>query len=60
MADNTKTLKMWQEAAAETKDCLPLETLERMMDNNSRRCESRGAPGWLRALPDRTGHAEEL
>ena len=35
MADNTKTLKMWQEAAAETKDCLPLETLERMMDNNS-------------------------
>ena len=36
MADNTKTVKMWQEAAAETKDCLPLETLERMMDNTSR------------------------
>jgi hypothetical protein len=36
MADNTKTLKMWQEAAAETKDCLPLETLERMVDNTSR------------------------
>ena len=35
MADNTKTLKMWQEAAAETKECLPLETLERMMDNSS-------------------------
>ena len=35
MADNTKTLKMWQEAAAETKDCLPLETLERMVDNLS-------------------------
>lgn len=36
MADNTKTAKMWQEAAAETKDCLPLEVLERMMDNASR------------------------
>ena len=36
MADNTKTLKMWQEAAAETKECLPLETLERMVDNTSR------------------------
>jgi len=36
MADNTKTLKMWQEAAAETKDCLPLETLERMIDNPAR------------------------
>ncbi len=36
MADNTKTAKMWQEAAAETKDCLPLETLERMVDNTSR------------------------
>src|SRR6478672_12606691 len=35
MADNTKTLKMWQEAAAETKECLPLEVLERMVDNNS-------------------------
>lgn len=36
MADNTKTIKMWQEAAAETKECLPLETLERMMDTPSR------------------------
>lgn len=36
MADNTKTAKMWQEAAAATKECLPLETLERMMDNTSR------------------------
>jgi hypothetical protein len=36
MADNTKTLKMWQEAAAETKECLPLETLERMVENPSR------------------------
>ena len=36
MADNTKTAKMWQEAAAATKDCLPLETLERMVDNTSR------------------------
>jgi hypothetical protein len=35
MAENTKTLKMWQEAAAETKECLPLETLERMVDNTS-------------------------
>lgn len=36
MADNTNTAKIWQEAAAETKDCLPLETLEQMMDNRSR------------------------
>ena len=36
MADNTKTAKIWQEAAAATKECLPLETLERMMDNPSR------------------------
>ena len=36
MADNTKTAKMWQEAAAATKECLPLEVLERMMDNASR------------------------
>jgi hypothetical protein len=35
MADNTKTVKMWQEAAAETKECLPLEVLERMMENPS-------------------------
>ena len=36
MADNTNTAKMWQEAAAETKDCLPLEVLEQMMDNTPR------------------------
>jgi hypothetical protein len=36
MADNTKTAKMWQEAAAATKDCLPLEVLERLADNTSR------------------------
>lgn len=36
MADNTKTAKMWQEAAAATKECLPLETLERIADNTSR------------------------
>jgi hypothetical protein len=36
MADKTNTTKIWQEAAAETKDCLPLEALERMIDNNSR------------------------
>jgi len=35
MADNTNIAKIWQEAAAATKDCLPLETLERMMDNSS-------------------------
>ena len=35
MADNTQTAKIWQEAAAATKDCLPLETLERMLDNTS-------------------------
>jgi hypothetical protein len=35
MADNTKTAKMWQEAAAETKECLPLEVLERMIENPS-------------------------
>jgi hypothetical protein len=36
MADNTKTAKIWQEAAAATKDCLPLETLEQIADNTSR------------------------
>jgi len=35
MADNTKTAKIWQEAAAATKECLPLEVLERMMENPS-------------------------
>lgn len=36
MADNTNTAKIWQEAAAETKDCLPLEVLEQLADNTSR------------------------
>ncbi len=36
MADNTQTAKIWQQAAAATKDCLPLETLEQMMDKTSR------------------------
>jgi hypothetical protein len=35
MADNTKTTKIWQEAVAATKDCLPLETLERIMQGAS-------------------------
>jgi hypothetical protein len=35
MADNTQTAKIWQEAAAATKDCLSLETLERMLDNKA-------------------------
>ena len=35
MADKTNTVKMWQEAAAATKDCLPLEVLERMTKNVS-------------------------
>ncbi|HEV8491540.1 MAG TPA: hypothetical protein VGR76_04685 [Candidatus Angelobacter sp.] len=35
MADNTKTAKMWQEAASATAECLPLEVLERMTENAS-------------------------
>jgi hypothetical protein len=35
MADKTNTVKMWQEAVAATKECLPLEVLERMMENSS-------------------------
>jgi len=35
MADNTKTVKMWQEAASATEECLPLEVLERMTENAS-------------------------
>jgi hypothetical protein len=35
MADNTKTAKMWQEAASATAECLPLEVLERMTENGS-------------------------
>jgi len=36
MADNTKTVKMWQDAASATAECLPLEVLEQMADNTSR------------------------
>jgi hypothetical protein len=36
MADNTQTAKLWQEAEAATKDCLPLEVREPMADNTSR------------------------
>jgi hypothetical protein len=36
MADNTQAAKIWQQAAAATEDCLPLEMLEQMMDNTSR------------------------
>src|ERR1700704_2054020 len=35
MADKTQTLKTWHEAASATKDCLPLEVLERMTENLS-------------------------
>jgi len=35
MADNTKTVKMWHEAASATTECLPLEALERMTENVS-------------------------
>jgi hypothetical protein len=35
MADNTKTAKMWEEAASATAECLPLEVLERMTENTS-------------------------
>ena len=33
MADNKTALKMWQEAASAGKDCLPLETLEKLAEN---------------------------
>jgi hypothetical protein len=35
MADDTKTLKMWKEAVSATKDCLPLEVLERMVESSA-------------------------
>jgi hypothetical protein len=35
MADNANRLKMWQEAASAGKDCLPLETLEKLAENAS-------------------------
>jgi len=40
MADNTKTAKMWQEAASATAECLPLEVLERMTESASADSES--------------------
>jgi hypothetical protein len=35
MADHTNNLKMWQEAASAGKDCLAVETLERLAENAS-------------------------
>jgi hypothetical protein len=35
MADNTKTQQMWHDAASATKECLPLEVLERMTESSS-------------------------
>lgn len=35
MADNTKTQQMWHDAASATKECLPLEALERMTESSS-------------------------
>lgn len=35
MADNTNTVKIWQEAASATQECLPLEVLEQMTENVS-------------------------
>jgi len=35
MADNKNNLKIWQDAAAVTQECLPLEVLEKMTDGTS-------------------------
>ncbi|HMC32706.1 MAG TPA: hypothetical protein VKL99_17845 [Candidatus Angelobacter sp.] len=35
MADNKNALKMWQEAASAGENCLPLETLEKLVENAS-------------------------
>src|SRR6185369_9926125 len=35
MADNKNNLKMWQAAASATDECLPLEVLEQMTENDS-------------------------
>ena len=35
MADNKNALKLWQQAASATEDCLPLETLEKLAGNTS-------------------------
>jgi hypothetical protein len=35
MADNKNALKLWQQAASATEDCLPLETLEKLAENSS-------------------------
>jgi hypothetical protein len=42
MADNN-TAKMWQEAASATKDCLPVEVLERLMENASAPADAKAA-----------------
>ena len=36
MADNKTVLKLWQQAASATEDCLPLETLEKLADSTAR------------------------
>jgi hypothetical protein len=35
MADNKNAVKLWQQAASATEDCLPLETLEKLAENAS-------------------------
>jgi len=42
MADN-KTVKMWQEAASASKDCLPLEVLERLMESANAPADAKAA-----------------
>ena len=42
MADNN-TVKMWQEAASAGKDCLPLEVLERLMENTNAPADAKAA-----------------
>lgn len=36
MADNKTALKLWQQAASATEDCLPLETLEKLADSTAK------------------------
>ena len=42
MADNN-TVKMWQAAASASKDCLPLEVLERLMENANAPADAKAA-----------------
>jgi hypothetical protein len=42
MADNN-TVKMWQEAASASKDCLPVEVLERFMENANAPADAKAA-----------------